>query len=64
MSVLDKRYQTKHYGKDAPLRTRVEGEFSKSIPPPNAPRWAIDKTWKETFLDKCKYKNVMFHNYI
>ena len=54
MSVLDKRYQTKH--KDAPLRSRVEGEFSKSAPPPNAPRWAISKTWKEKF---CKYMYII-----
>ena len=49
METLDKRYLAKQKTDGAvfPKKERINGSNSKSLPPPDAPEWALDKEWVE-----------------
>ena len=46
MEALDRRYLAKQRadGVMFPKKDRIEGSPSKSLPPPGAPGWALDKS--------------------
>ena len=47
METLDKRYQAKQRADGAvfPKKERINGSNSKSVPPLDAPEWALNKEW-------------------
>lgn len=47
MKELDKRYKMKldRNNTKTPLKERVLGPASSSLPPSGAPNWAIDPSW-------------------
>ena len=47
MEELDKRYRRKleHNGNTTPAKKRKLGITSTLLPPPGAPKWAIDQEW-------------------
>lgn len=57
---LDSRYQSKLTRNNAstPSKERRNGSTSKSLPPPGAPKWAIDPLWKNGI----KVIIVLYHN--
>ena len=47
MVELDRRSKQKGPTSTNTMKTRVEGQPSKSKPPLNCPSWAMSREWKE-----------------
>lgn len=49
MDTLDKRYHSKQKTEGAvfPKKTRHEGSQSQSLPPEDAPKWAVKEGWTQ-----------------
>ena len=48
MKELDQRHSVKVAGKSStPCKRRVEGAPADSLPPTDAPEWAVDPNWSK-----------------
>ena len=48
MEELDRRHSSKVAGKSStPCKVRMEGAPANSLPPKDAPEWAVDPNWSK-----------------